>query len=191
MTQFNIKLAGRLRFGAAAASHRRTALGLALLAWTCVGAAQSAFYYDGSSQRALTLQPSLIAEFADRSAAATRSTTATTPFVTLHSTSAAMTRSAHSQSSPVYREGHSPAGRLMALPGGVIVNFQPDWSEAQIQAWAAAGGYTLGRRLNIQGNWYTVQTAAGQVALDTANAIYQSGVVISASPNWWKHTVTR
>ena len=93
--------------------------------------------------------------------------------------------------SPVFREGDSPAGRLMTLPGGVLVKFRPEWSRTRIDAWAASRGVTIERQLAIDGNWFVLRTAAGLASLQAANRIYESGDVLAASPNWWKHMVTR
>lgn len=87
---------------------------------------------------------------------------------------------------PLFREGDSPAGRLMGLPGGIIVQFQPSWDSQQIAQWLTARGLPLGERLAIQGHWYSIPTPAGMIALETANQLYESGDVISATPNWWK-----
>ena len=153
--------------------------------------AATAYYFDGGSQRSMTLEPNLVAQFRTPGAAGSRVAGASGPFVTIVDITQPSAKSAIGATSPVYREGDSPAGRLMALPGGVVVNFKSEWTAAQIQAWASEGGYTLGQRMNILGNWYVVKTAAGNVSLDTANAIQRSGAVVSATPNWWMQTATR
>ncbi|MGZ4954153.1 MAG: hypothetical protein ACXV8Q_03490 [Methylobacter sp.] len=152
-------------------------------------------YYDDGNQRTIKLQPSLVADFSTNTSPQIRSTESveTKPFVTLQQNTSPVSRTAGSvaNQSPVFREGDSPAGRLMALPGGVIVNFKPDWTDDQIQLWAKAHGYLIEQKLNILGNWYVIHTAPGLVSLQTANDIQESGEVITATPNWWKQTVTR
>ncbi len=113
------------------------------------------------------------------------------PFVTLIDTRKTTVHSAGVATSPVYREGTSPAARLMALPGGVMVKFPPQWAEADIEAWAGRTGNRLGKRLGLSGNWVLVPTPAGQAALDLTLRIQQSGEPVSATPNWWKQTVVR
>ncbi|MEI8157941.1 MAG: hypothetical protein WCH60_13840 [Burkholderiales bacterium] len=191
MTKFNHNTTGIARLAAMARLIPKVSIGLALSALVITSAAQTSYYYDGGIQRTITPQPNLVAKLTTPATTGTRSTesSANAPFVTINTSGSS--RSIDANSSPVYREGGSAAGRLLALPGGVIVNFKPDWSDAQIQAWAATKGYMLGQRLNILGNWYVLPTAAGQIALDIANAIQESGEVVSASPNWWKETVTR
>lgn len=95
------------------------------------------------------------------------------------------------QVSPVYREGTSAAGRLMTLPGGALVSFKPDWTEAQVKAWVAARGFALGQKMNLPGNWYLVATPPGAASLTAANAMQESGAVLSATPNWWKQASTK
>ncbi|OYT93388.1 MAG: hypothetical protein CFE43_03860 [Burkholderiales bacterium PBB3] len=167
-------------------------LGIALAITSATGAhAATAYYFDGGSQRSMTLEPNLVAQFRTPGAAGARVAGSSGPFVTIVDATQPGAQSAMGSTSPVYREGNSPAGRLMALPGGVVVNFKSEWTAAQIQAWALEGGHTLGQRMNILGNWYVIKTAAGNASLDTANAIQRSGAVLSATPNWWMQTATR
>lgn len=137
------------------------------LAWVLLTGATSTlyaaplYYYNGTSRQVITPvdTPSTIAT---RSAVAPATVT------------------------PLFREGDSPAGRLIGLPGGIIVQFQPSWDSQQIAQWLTARGLPLGERLAIQGHWYSIPTPAGMIALETANQLYESGDVISATPNWWK-----
>ena len=142
------------------------------LAWVLLTGATSTlcaaplYYYNGTSRQVITPvdTPSTIAT---RSAVAPAAVT------------------------PLFREGDSPAGRLMGLPGGIIVQFHPHWSVTQIAQWLTAHGLPLGERLEIQGHWYSIPTPAGMIALETANQLHESGDVISAAPNWWKAMATR
>lgn len=157
--------------------------------------AGSLYYYNGVSQQRITPEPTQIAEFAPygaTSAARSASPTKAWKFVTLRAAGPGTADAAGgAKTSPVFREGDSPAGRLMALPGGVIVQFKPDWTDTQVSAWLASKALTAKQRLAIRGNWYVIHSSAGQAALDLANAMHESGEVVSASPNWWKETVTR
>ncbi|MGZ5052383.1 MAG: hypothetical protein ACXWF8_02510 [Methylobacter sp.] len=158
--------------------------------------ADNLYYYDAGNQRTIKIDPSLTANFStNTSSPQVRSTESvqTQPFVTIQKITSPVSKTAGSVSnqSPVFREGDSPSGRLMALPGGVIVNFKPDWTDDQINSWATAHGYRIEQKLNIQGNWYIIHTEPGLISLQTANDIQESGEVITASPNWWKQTATR
>ena len=88
--------------------------------------------------------------------------------------------------SPVFHDAASAEGGKRALPGGIIVFFKSEWSDAEIRRWLAAKGHEADRKLNIAGNVYVVKTAPGLPALEAANAIHGSGEVLSAAPNWWQ-----
>ncbi|MGZ5075439.1 MAG: hypothetical protein ACXV9R_02365 [Methylobacter sp.] len=190
MNQNNSNFLGKVRL--AALSH----WGIIILVLSFNAAAEpQQYYYDDGNQRTIKLQPNLVADFSGNTLPQSRSTESvqTKPFVTIQQNTSLVSRTAGSvaNQSPVFREGDSPAGRLMALPGGVIVNFKPDWTEDQIHQWATAHGYLIEQKLNILGNWYIIHTAPGLISLQTANDIQESGEVITATPNWWKQTVTR
>lgn len=178
------------------------ALAAASLAAGMGSALAQAHYYDGKQARRVTLQPDLRAEF---SRGDPRRTTLSAPAgaMALEGVGDSLVRIVRmapgserlagpsAAGAAVYREGDSPAGRLMALPGGVMVKFKPDWSRARIEAWLAGRGLAIERQLAMQGSWFLIATPAGQASLDTANAIFETGEVLAASPNWWKQTVTR
>lgn len=156
-------------------------------------------YFDGGIRRTVTLDPELLAHFAAPPSPVSSGTAmgrtvgagSAEPFVKLHRRTDPLPRTVGGVSSPVYREGTSPAGRLMALPGDVMIRFKPDWSDGQVRDWASAKGLTLVRKLNITGQWYLVASPAGIASLELANTLHQSGELLSATPNWWKQTVTR
>ena len=140
-------------------------VGLGLVGFT-PSHAETLYYYQGTTRQPITR----VENRATSSTLATRSANPSTP----------------PPAFPLFREGDSPAGRLMGLAGGIIVQFQPHWTVNQITEWLAARGLPLGERLEIQGNWYSIPTPAGDIALETANQLHESGEVISATPNWWK-----
>jgi hypothetical protein len=183
------------------AAQALAAVWLTVLA-TSPHAAGEPHYYDGSQRRVVTLQPGLIAEFSrpgeSRSfksayAGATALAGVGDDLVRIYRLPKAATRSTATApaGSPVYREGNSPAGRLIALPGGVLVKFKADWTREHIDAWLSARGLSVERKLAMEGNWFKIGTPPGNASLATANAIFESGEVLAASPNWWKQTVPR
>ncbi len=87
--------------------------------------------------------------------------------------------------SPVFREGGSPGGRIMSLPGNVIVFFKSDWSEQKVKGWATAKNLEIANKLNIGKNAYVLKTAPGLESLNLANKLQESGEVEAAAPNWW------
>lgn len=179
------------------------AAGLALAA-TTAAAAGPAYYYDGDRKVAILAQADLVADFS-RQRSTAQSATATgqalpakvagDSVVRIYRASAAAALPADgataSSRSPVFRQGGTAAGRLMALPGGVLVKFRPEWSRAQVDAWLAARGLPAGQPLAIGPGWFLVGTPAGVAALEAANTLFESGEVLSASPNWWMQTSTK
>lgn len=181
--------------------HAALALAAGALA-TGALAAGTAHYFDGDTQRTITLDASLVAIINPTPEAGSSNTQARSvgdaaspaPLVQLQPASQPVAKGAGTHTSPVYREGNSPAGRLMALPGGVLVKFAPDWSDAQVRAWAQAKGLAVTQRMGAtgaMGNWYLIATAPGSAALELANSLKAGGEVLAAMPNWWKQTATR
>jgi hypothetical protein len=89
------------------------------------------------------------------------------------------------QISPMFQDLPHPGGRKRALPGGIIVWFNPHWSDAQVMEWSQEQGLTIVKKINIGPQVYLIETAPGLASLETANRINQSGEVEAASPNWW------
>lgn len=152
-----------------------------------------AYWYDGGQRRALTLQPDLLAEFGPSAAVQTAAPDAEVKqrfgVVTVFRLTRPLAVSA--RVSPVFREGGTPFGRWMALPGGVVVQFRNDWDEARVGAWARRRGLELEQKLALGGSWFAFRTAPGLAALTLANQLQESGEVVSASPNWWLQGGTR
>ena len=91
---------------------------------------------------------------------------------------------------PVFR---STSGALMTLPGGVLLVFDPDWGEAQRDAFFAAHGIGTDRLspLGEIPNGFVVATEPGFVSLELANTLAGQDGVVLASPNWWRERATR
>ena len=91
---------------------------------------------------------------------------------------------------PVFR---SRSGSLMALPGGVLLVLDPEWDEAQTDAFFSRNGIKRSRvsELDYLPNGFYVETEPGFPSLDLANELAaQDGVELS-SPNWWREGSTR
>ncbi len=177
---------------------RRAAVVLAACAVaTGALAASTAHYFDGDTQRTITLDTSLVAvitpipETGSAQARSVGEGASPAPLVQLQPANQSVAKGAGTHTSPVYREGNSPAGRLMALPGGVVVKFNTDWTDAQVRAWAQAKGLAVTQRLGTTSNWYLIATAPGSAALELANSLKAGGEVLAAMPNWWKQTAAR
>lgn len=166
------------------------------------------YYYDGGERRNITLEEGMVAGFGESGknavkglfpAAEAEAATARRGggFAALFKVAPNALKTALKPSagapafSPVFHEGEGKAGPLLALPGGVIVNFYEGWDDTQVRQWAEKGGYEVGEKLDIGGNHYLINTPPGQAALDTANSIQESGQVLSATPNWWREHARR
>ena len=162
----------------------------------------SSYFYDGGKKITITADPGLVAEFGTTTSesavkqalpgAVELKDGVGGPRVFKAPASSFKPRTATgTTTSPVFRAGSSPAARMMALPGGVIVTFNPQWTESQVREFAASKGLEVQQRLEITGNWYVLKTEPGLASLQTANRLQESGAVVGSSPNWWKETVTR
>ncbi len=102
-------------------------------------------------------------------------------------------RAAHPRGaySPVFHGSSSTSGRMRALPGNVIVFFNLQWDATTVKNWIEARKLKVVKKLEIGANVYVIKTAPGLDALDVANSLYQSGEVVSATPNWWEEMATR
>lgn len=83
----------------------------------------------------------------------------------------------------------SESNELMALPGGVVLMFDPAWAKGSIDAFIRANNINPSDVEAFDGlaNAFKVATDPGLPSLRVANSLAgQDGVTIS-SPNWWVH----
>jgi hypothetical protein len=93
--------------------------------------------------------------------------------------------------SAVMHDGPSDRARMRALPGNIIVYLNPQWDEAKVNDWLASHKLEVVKKLEVGQNIYVIKTGPGMEALDTANALYRSGEVKAAFPDWWQEVATR
>lgn len=93
--------------------------------------------------------------------------------------------------SPVFHDAPSPASRMRALPGNIIVYFNPDWDRHAINQWVSARELLIVRQLASGPATYVLETGPGLEALDLANRLHETVEVNAAFPDWWHETVTR
>jgi hypothetical protein len=93
--------------------------------------------------------------------------------------------------SPVLHDGPTSTARMRALPGNIIVYLDPAWDGAAVNAWVSKHQLEIIKKLEIGPNIYLIKTGPGLEALNTANALYKSGEVVAAFPDWWKQVTTR
>jgi hypothetical protein len=171
---------------------------------------QSYIWYDGDRKQEVWLDPRVVAEF-DPSSQGETSVRSINPAAlimpTKHHQMAIRlwqmdntangairnlkARHPNGKFSAVLHDGPSGAGRMRALPGNIIVYLDPQWGTAQVDGWLSAHKLEVVRQLEIGPNIYVIKTGPGLEALDTANALYQSGEVKAAFPDWWQEVIAR
>ncbi|GAB4125367.1 MAG: hypothetical protein Fur0040_07620 [Sideroxydans sp.] len=173
---------------------------------------QAYTWYDGQTARTVWLNPQLLAEFGGgtpATAAAVKAADAgaslveeTRPQVrglrlwrlqspALPTVRSLTTNAPAGRYSPVFHDSASSQGSMRALPGNIIVTLNPAWDDAQAQQWIAAHQLEVVKKLPFGRHIYVFKTAPGLAALETANALYRSGEVVSATPDWWQEVATR
>lgn len=93
--------------------------------------------------------------------------------------------------SPVFHDAATESASIRALPGNVIVYLNPAWDQDRIRRWMEIRGFEIIKMLNVRPNVYVVKTEPGIEALELANALYESGEVVAAFPDWWLEGVMR
>ena len=105
---------------------------------------------------------------------------------TVTSTSDIVRRSAGPGGYPVFRE--VSGGALMALPGGVLLVLDAQWSGMEVAEFFVRNGVSKSAvsELVYAVNGFYIETDAGLESLSLANRLAgQNGVELS-SPNWWR-----
>ena len=126
-------------------------------------------WYDGDKQRSIRISSEYVADFAQKNV--------------LQQASSQKENTA--SASPVFVDAHS-GGAMRALPGGVIVRFSQAMNKAEAdESLKQFGTYTV-RPIGSAGKSWLVHAESGLPSLEMANRIYESGLVQSASPNWWQ-----
>ncbi len=157
-------------------------------------------WYDGSQKKTVWINAELVGEFDETSvvqpsvqgAQQVRGQFGTTriwrlPKNQLSANVASRMRQQHARASvsPVFHDRNTPKAAFRALPGDVIVVFKPTWSDAQIKNWLSGLNLQVVEKMTHEKNAYLVQSAPGLASIATANRIYETGQVVSSSPNWW------
>ena len=91
---------------------------------------------------------------------------------------------------PVFK---SQSGALMTLPGGILLVLDPDWSQAEVNAFFSSNSIKLNKveALGYIDNGYFIETEPGFPSLELANSVAaQEGVMVS-SPNWWTEVTVK
>ena len=171
---------------------------------------QSYVWYDGDREQTVWLNPQVVAEFnpGSNGVSAVRNADANAMQLPMkhtqqgirlwqiNNTGDAAVRGLSSSNptgkySPVFHTGPSSAASMRALPGNIIVYLNPSWDATLVDAWIKKRKLEVIKKLDIGTNIYVFKTGPGLEALDTANALYKSGEVTAAFPDWWQEVVTK
>jgi hypothetical protein len=171
---------------------------------------QAYVWYDGDREQQVWLNPQVIAEFnpgtegesavknvySGAKIMAVKQKQAVIRLWQLDNTAETAIRSlkaSHPQGnySAVLHDGPDNTSRMRALPGNVIVYLNPQWDRTAVNNWLSARKLEMVKKLEIGPNIYVIKTGPGMEALEIANALYRSGEVKAAFPDWWQEVVTR
>jgi hypothetical protein len=171
---------------------------------------QSFVWYDGNREHKVWLNPNVVAEFnpSQQGTTAARSADANAKMLPLKRSQGSVrlwqmnntgdvavrsltTSNTAGKYSPVFHDGPTSSGAMRALPGNVIVYLNPTWDAAAVANWVKSRKLEVVKKLEIGPNIYVIKTAPGLEALKVANALYLSGEVAAAFPDWWKEVSTR
>ncbi|MDE0493733.1 MAG: hypothetical protein OXH54_07350 [Acidimicrobiaceae bacterium] len=100
-------------------------------------------------------------------------------------------RSASPGGDPVFRD--ATGGALMALPGGVLLVLDPQWSPKKVTEFFAGNAISKSAvsELEYATNGFFIDTDAGLESLNLANRLAVLDGVELSSPNWWRETASR
>lgn len=149
---------------------------------------QTYTWYDGGKPKQVWLDKSLVAEFGQRTESVSKPVAVINGARLWRQDDQAVPRAqSEGRVSPILRDEGS--GRMRALPGNVIVQLDPSWSNEQITAWLSA--HKLQETKRLSNNVIVVTAPPGLASLELANRLHESGTVVSAQPDWWKQTGKR
>ncbi len=127
------------------------------------GTANTLHWYDGARRRAVREQPGATLDAKGVSAPAAR----------------AVAKS----SAPLFVDADG-SGTVRALPGGVVVRLAQSMTLEALSERLEAFDVRVERRLGDSGRLWLLAGGPGNASIILANAIHESGLVESASPNW-------
>jgi len=92
---------------------------------------------------------------------------------------------------PLFQPAPNGTGSGLGLPGGIIVVLDPEWNRSQVTSWLASEDLVHLRDLPLAPNALLVASRPGLPGLQRANALFESGTVLRAQPNWWREMAAR
>lgn len=93
-------------------------------------------------------------------------------------------RAAGGDAALVFHRGPSEGHGWMGLGPDIVVELDPEWSQADIQAWAVRSGFQVRRRLPLAGNFVVLAAPPTVASLELAANLVRTGQARSAWPNW-------
>jgi len=175
------------------------------------GTPQGMIWYEGEQRKTAWLNPQLIAEFVPESVQESAVSESYPGAILLrqpeahiriwqlpvgiYTTSVLDDLNSRAQQgvkySPVFHDAPSPASRMCALPGNIIVYFNEGLTEESIGQWIEANKLRIVRRLSMGSSVIVFQTGPGLAALELANSLRGTDAVSAAFPDWWHESVSR
>lgn len=141
-----------------------------LLAFSSFAQSSEYYWYDGNKKKTITLNNTVHAVYANNK-------------TTLKSGPNTNSANKTGFTSPVFYAGINTGPQQISLPGNIIIKFKANWSSEQIDSWLQSKNLIQVKKFPFA-NTYEIRTIPGLSSLNTANAIYESGEVAAASPNW-------
>jgi len=178
--------------------------------WAAKKSAESPhyFWYDGDEKRSVWVNPTLMVEFKPqvkmrtqlKSRYGAKEIDTQSSFVRFweiesDASISLFTRSLNqgmgARFSPILYDSVSISGTKRALPGNILVQMKPEWSQKKIEDWFDERDLIVIKPINFIPNTFLIQIKSGLNSLHTANRVYETGDVLLASPNWWQEMVAR
>lgn len=89
-------------------------------------------------------------------------------------------------SSPIFSDTPKGGGIIRALPGGIVVTFQNNFSDSDVKDWALDNKLEIDKKLNYsKENKWLFKSVAGMECLKKVEEIAKKDEVKRAKPDWW------
>ncbi len=93
--------------------------------------------------------------------------------------------------SPVFHSSPHPDASRMALPGNIIIRFQPNMTAESIDTWLNRQGLLKVRSLPGDGLTVIIKSEPGMATLNLVEQLSSQTGIDEISPNWWSETHLR
>lgn len=172
---------------------------LLLTFFTFSAFAQTYYYNDGGVKRKIVVSDEFVAQRPTPGGVSARSgTTSSGAVVTgnavveiIRKTSIgsggtgtrSTTTSSSDESMPVFVAEN---GVLMAVPGGLLIKFKPNLTQATITSWLSSKGLNLKEVISLKNSkYYHVASPAGIASLELVSQLESDSLIKEVKPNFW------